>query len=289
VKLQTEFQPSLSALTASKETAFISPGCDSRLLAEDLHLPKANSQIARRSAWYASNNVPSNCHVANTVIPNKFFKKNRATRRHKMHKLIVTVLLLGLASSCLGPSRAASAQQNDSASDRGLAISQLALRNEENGQVPLQALADNLNRSLEAIARARNEKGYVRDKKLLRTHAANLKAFGKVLKRSLVATANVDRGNDDSLLRLFHEVRESYYAFEEANDAPNNAFIYVTMDVRESFAAHSASLKRLTEAVCSKKQSQEPGRQSLISPVESSAGGLRASRICEATKDPDAI
>lgn len=206
-----------------------------------------------------------------------------------MHKLIVAVLLLNLASSWLGSSRDASAQQNDSAIDRRLAISQLALRNKESGQLALLALADNLNRSLEAIARARNEKGYVRDKKLLRMHAANLKAFGKALKRSSLATASVNRSNDDCLLRLFHEVRESYNAFEEANDAPNNAFIYVTMDVRESFAAHSASLKRLTEAVSSEKQSQRPGKQSLTSPAESSAGRLRASRICEATRDPDAI
>lgn len=184
-----------------------------------------------------------------------------------MHKSIIAVLLLGLASSCLAQTRPRLSEPNNSAIIGSSASAQPVSPIDDSRGVTLQTLAENLNLSFEAIADARNEKGYVRDTKLLKTHTANLKAFQKALKRN--------RPKDDGMAQLFHDVKETYYAFEEANDAPNNPCIYITMDVRESFAAHTAILRRFTAAVSSETQSQDLGRGYLTSHVGSCAENLR--------------
>lgn len=184
-----------------------------------------------------------------------------------MHKSIITVLLLGLTLSCLAQTSPGSSQRNNSAIIGSSASAQPASPIDESSGVTLQTLAENLNLSFEAIAEARNEKRYVREAKLLKTHTANLKAFQKALKRN--------RPKDDGMAQLFHDVKESYYAFEEANEAPDNPCIYITMDVRESFAAHTAILRRLTAAVSSETQSQDLGREYLTSHVGSCAEYLR--------------
>jgi hypothetical protein len=60
---------------------------------------------------------------------------------------------------------------------------------------------------------------------------------------------------------LLRDTTESFFAFELANDQLDNPNIVITMDVRESFAAHSKCLNQFTAAV----EQEEAGHTQLTS------------------------
>lgn len=120
---------------------------------------------------------------------------------------------------------------------------------ETNRPLTLRELALNLNSSFQAVAQARDSKGFVHDRSALKQHTANLKAFGKTIKRMEHSAGESENGKLQNISRLLHDTKESFFAFEQANDQPNNPLIVVTMDVQESWAAHSRQLNQLTNAV----------------------------------------
>jgi hypothetical protein len=89
----------------------------------------------------------------------------------------------------------------------------------------------------------------VRDRAALKEHTSNLKAFRKALKRRNLPAADTTNSQLQNISHLLRDTMESFFAFELANDQPNNPNIVVTMDVRESFVAHSKYLNQLTVAV----------------------------------------
>ena len=115
--------------------------------------------------------------------------------------------------------------------------------------VTLHLLTLRLNDSFQAVAQARDPKGFVHDRAALKEHTANLKACRKALKHKDLPAADATDSRLQNISRLLRDTMESFFAFEQANDQPDNPNIYVTMGVQESFTAHSECLKRLTVAV----------------------------------------
>jgi hypothetical protein len=124
--------------------------------------------------------------------------------------------------------------------------------------VTLHVLTLRLNDSFQSVAQARDPKGFVHDRAALKEHTANLKAFRKALK-------DTTNGQLQNISHLLRDTMESFFAFEQANDEPDNPSIVVTMDVRESFAVHSKYLDQLTAAV---EQADASHSQSTASSTE---------------------
>jgi hypothetical protein len=131
--------------------------------------------------------------------------------------------------------------------------------------VTLHVLTLRLNDSFQLVAQSRDQKGFVHDRAALKEHTANLKAFRKALKRKDLPAANTTNSQLQNISHLLRDTMESFFAFEQANDQPDNPNIYVTMGVRESFAAHSKNLDQLTVAV---KQAEANQSQSTASSTE---------------------
>jgi hypothetical protein len=136
-----------------------------------------------------------------------------------------------------------------------------------NHQREMQALLVKLDESLQTITAARDAKGYVRNKAALKTHEANIKALRNAVrdhKRFLGGyehQCGVTGKQQDAMVQhqfqmkgALHDVVESFDAFAQANDQPNNPYIYVTQSVEQAFTAHREALKELKDAVAQHTQ-----------------------------------
>lgn len=163
--------------------------------------------------------------------------------------LLSVLFLLGLAPVCMGQASSASVSHSN------LVTAPSEIR-KSGRPASLHALTLRVNDSFQAVAQLRDPMGFVHDRAALKEHTANLKALRKALKGTSISSEV--SGNDEVLLilRLLHDTTESFIAFEQANDQPDNPNIYVTMDVRESFSAHTKYLSQLTAAVAHTQQHQ---------------------------------
>ena len=127
--------------------------------------------------------------------------------------------------------------------------------------VTLHMLTVRLNDSFQSVAQSRDQKGYVHNRTALKGHTANLKAFRKALKRGNLPASDTTNSHLQDISHLLRDTTESFFAFELANDQLDNPNIVITMDVRESFTAHSKYLRQLTAAV----EQEEAGQTQLTS------------------------
>jgi hypothetical protein len=131
----------------------------------------------------------------------------------------------------------------------------------------MKTMTIKLDKSFRAITDARDEKGYVRDKSVLKAHEANIKAL-----RDAVRHYELFPGSDEhqygtsskqreavaqyhqQMKAVLHDVVESFDTFEQINDQLNNSEIVVTMYVGQAWAAHREALKALADAVAQHEQ-----------------------------------
>ncbi len=137
----------------------------------------------------------------------------------------------------------------------------------ENHQREMQALLENLDESFQVIADARDTKGYVRNKAALKIHEANIKALRNIVRNHKFLLSNyeyqcgITSEQPDAMVQhqlemlgALHDVVESFDAFAQANDQPNNPYIYVTKSVGQAFTAHREALDELEDAIAQHKQ-----------------------------------
>jgi hypothetical protein len=155
---------------------------------------------------------------------------------------IYAFVLVAFASVC-------SAQTLSDGASQGNLAPHSSILGETNSPLTSHALLLRLNSSFQAVSQARDQKGFVRDRAALKEHTSNLKAFRKALKRRNLPAADTTNSQLQNISHLLRDTMESFFAFELANDQPNNPNIVVTMDVRESFVALSKYLNQLTVAV----------------------------------------
>jgi hypothetical protein len=154
---------------------------------------------------------------------------------------VYAIFFIAFASACLAQTPSGRASLSNAAPHPSNA-------GETVRPVTLHVLTVRLNDSFQAVSQARDKKGFVHDHAALKEHAANLKAFRKALKRKDLA-ADTTNTRIQSISHLLHDTTESFFAFEQANDQPDNPNISITMDVQESFAVHCKELGWLTAAV----------------------------------------
>ncbi|MGD0940593.1 MAG: hypothetical protein ABR905_12890 [Terracidiphilus sp.] len=88
---------------------------------------------------------------------------------------IYASFLLAFASVCLAQTPRDSASQGDLAPH-------LSVLGETDSSLTLHALVLRLNDSFQAVSKARDSRGYVQDKSLLKTHSTNLSALKKAIR-----------------------------------------------------------------------------------------------------------
>ncbi len=136
-----------------------------------------------------------------------------------------------------------------------------------NHQSTIGALTIKLEESFHAIADARDAKGYVQNKAVLKAHEANIKVLRTAERNPRIfLTENYRQCSANNLPQnsiaqyeqqmkgVVHKVVESFYTFEQTNDQQNNSEIYVTMYIGEAYAAHCAALKELTDTTTQYEQ-----------------------------------
>ncbi len=136
-----------------------------------------------------------------------------------------------------------------------------------NHQKEMQTLLANLDESLQAIAEARDAKGYVRDKAVLKAHEANIKALRNAVRDHKLFLSDyehqcgVSSKQQDAMVEhqqkmkgVLYDVVESFDTFEQTNDEPNNPSIEVTMSIGLAFVTHREALKELEDAIDQHKQ-----------------------------------
>lgn len=129
-------------------------------------------------------------------------------------------------------------------------------------QSEMKALTIRLGESFQAIGDARDAKGYVQDKAVLKAHEANIKALRDAVRDHKLFLSDyehqcgVSSKQEDAMVQhqqqmkgVLYDVVESFDTFEETNDQPNNSYIPVTVLIGPAFAAHREALKELTSDI----------------------------------------
>lgn len=137
----------------------------------------------------------------------------------------------------------------------------------ENHQGEMEALLIKLDESFQVIADSRDTKGYVRNKAALKIHEANIKALRNIVRDHKLLLSNYEHQcgvtseqpdamvqHQHEMLGALHDVVESFDDFAQANDQPNNPYIYVTKPVGQAFTAHREALDDLENAIAQHKQ-----------------------------------
>ncbi len=150
---------------------------------------------------------------------------------------------------------------NQPSQDQSAQKSRYAERAMMNHQKEMQTLLAKLDESFQAIGDARDAKGYVLDKAVLKAHEANIKALrGAVRDHKLILSdyerqCGVSSKQQDAMIEhqqqmkgVLYDVVDSFDALEQANDQPNNPNIVITMYIGEAFAAHREALTELADA-----------------------------------------
>ena len=126
-------------------------------------------------------------------------------------------------------------------------------------QASLDELTTRLNYSFKAVGDARNGKGYVHDKAVLKAHENDLKTFRTALQHNRItfgderkpdkpnreAQSLKDRRREISV--ALRHVADSFNAFEQANDEPGNPNIVLAMRINEAYAAEGRALQELDD------------------------------------------
>ena len=136
-----------------------------------------------------------------------------------------------------------------------------------NHQKEMQTLLAKLDESFQAIADARDAKGYVRNKAVLKAHEANIKALRDAVRDHKLFLSDYEHQcgviskQQDAMVEhqlkmkgVLYDVVESFDSFEQANDQPNNSYIVVTMSIDQAFDAHREALKELADATAQHEQ-----------------------------------
>lgn len=137
-------------------------------------------------------------------------------------------------------------------------------------QKEMQILLVKLDKSFQAITDARDEKGYVRDKAVLKAHEADIKALRDAVRDHKLFLGDyehqcgVSSKQEDAMVEhqqqmkgALYDVVDSFDAFEQANNQPTNSYIVVTMSIGQASVAHSEALKELAHAIDQHKQAME--------------------------------
>ena len=130
-----------------------------------------------------------------------------------------------------------------------------------NHQKEMRTLVAKLDESFQAITDARDAKGYVRDKAVLKTHQANIKALRDAVRDHRLFLIDyehqcgVSNKEQDAMAEhqqkmkgVLYDVVESFDTFEQTNDQPNNPGIEVTMSIGLAFVTHREALRELVDA-----------------------------------------
>ena len=155
---------------------------------------------------------------------------------------ICAFFLFALASVCLAQTPSDSASQ-------GTLAPHSSVFGETDNPLTLHALVLRLNNSFQAVSKARDSRGYVLDKSLLKAHSANLSALKKATRgkrgESLVASSFQRR----ELKAELRALDDSFDQFFLAHDSLNNSEVVIYMNVKESFSAHDVALRRLNQLI----------------------------------------
>jgi hypothetical protein len=137
-------------------------------------------------------------------------------------------------------------------------------------QKEMQTLLAKLDESLKAITDARDEKGYVRDKAVLKAHEVNIKALRDAVRDHKLFLSNyehqcgVNSKQQDAMVQhqqmmkgVLYDVVESFDTYEMTNDAPNNPNYTPIEDIGPAFVAHREALKELSADIAQHQQAME--------------------------------
>lgn len=136
-----------------------------------------------------------------------------------------------------------------------------------NHQQEMQALTARLNQSAQIIANARDAKGYVHDKAIIKAHEVDIRAFRnsfrdhKEFLKTYEDVCGVNGKQHDAMVQhqqmmksVLYDVVETFDTFEISNDGPNNPNVVITVYVGPAFDLHQNALKELTGAVAQHQQ-----------------------------------
>jgi hypothetical protein len=134
-------------------------------------------------------------------------------------------------------------------------------------QNEMKALTRKLDESFQAIADARDAKGYVRDKSIIKMHEEDIKALRNAVRdHKLFLTGyeqlcGVNSKQQDAMIQhqqqmkgVLYDVVDTFDTYEMTNDAPNNPNYVPIEDIGPAFAAHREALKELTGAIAQHEQ-----------------------------------
>jgi hypothetical protein len=124
---------------------------------------------------------------------------------------------------------------------------QVTANQDATGSLSLSALVLRLNNSFQAVSNARDSRGYVMDSSILKTHSTNLNALKKALRGKRGELLITPQSQRRKLKAEFRALDDSFDQFLLAHDAISNPEVVVYMDIKESFSAHDAALKRLNQ------------------------------------------
>ncbi len=125
-------------------------------------------------------------------------------------------------------------------------------------QLEMKSLSTRLDESFQAIANARDSKGYVKNKAVIKTHELNIKILRnavrdhKLLLTDYEQQCGVNKKQQDAMIEhqqkmksVLYDIDESFDTFEQSNDQPDNPNIDITMYIGPAFVAHRDALKEL--------------------------------------------
>jgi hypothetical protein len=175
----------------------------------------------------------------------------------KLLPLLVVALIVGAGTLGLG-ARQMSAPQIPAVhivSDRVMTSAEMMEH-----QRDMQALNIKLTESFQAVAKARDAEGYVKDMAIVKAHETDIKALQKSFKehRELLKAyehkCGVSSKQQDVMIQhqqamkaMLYDVVESYDTFEITNEKdPNDS---VTKDIGPAFGEHREALKELTTVI----------------------------------------
>lgn len=134
----------------------------------------------------------------------------------------------------------------------------------------IATLALKLDESFRAISEARDVKGYVKNNAALKEHEANIRALRDGVRHHRFVISDDEyqcgaSGQQDAVFQcqkevkgVVHDVIESFNAFEQTNDEPDNPSIVVTMNIGPAYVAHREALKKLADMIAQHEPAMAP-------------------------------
>ena len=183
-----------------------------------------------------------------------------------MQSLLRSTASLILLALCVNPLTAIQVPSRSSAVQKEPGTKSLDVEM-ANHQQEMQTLTARLNQSAQIIADARDAKGYVHDKAIIKAHEIDIRAFRnsfrdhKEFLKTYEGPCRVNGKQHDAMVQhqqmmksVLYDVVETFDTFESSNDGPNDPNIVVTEYVGPAFDLHQNALKELTGAVAQHQQ-----------------------------------